>query len=256
MADSAALPTGFRRASHDSLGSTNAEALVLARAGDPGQIWITAHEQTAGRGRRGRAWSAGHGNLAGSLLLLDPTSTSSAATISFVAGVALYQAVIDVCGPAIADRLALKWPNDLLLDQCKVAGILVEGEKLPGGMFATIVGFGVNCVSHPDIDAPIPPSNFRARGVPVETETLFSALARSMAVEVSRLDRGAGFAAIRAAWLARACGVGDAIRVNLDGRSIDGRFEDLDGDGRLILKRNDGVRETFTAGDVFFPTTA
>lgn len=256
MADSAGLPSGYRRVSHDSLGSTNAEAFVLARAGDPGKTWVTAREQTAGRGRRGRAWSGARGNLAASLLLLDPAPAELAPTIAFVAGVALHQAVIDIVGPAAADRLSLKWPNDLLLDRLKVAGILVEAERTGSGKLVIVAGFGVNCVSHPAIAASVPPSSFAARGVPIGAEALFAALARAMASELSRWNRGAGFPATRSAWLARSSGIGEAIRVNLDGRSVDGRFEDLDKEGRLILRRDDGVREAFSAGDVFFPVTA
>lgn len=250
----AALPSGFRRIAHDALPSTQSEALANARAGDAGGLWITAGVQTAGKGRRGRAWSTEPGNLAASLLLIDPAPPAVAATLSFVAGVALHQAAVETVGPAAAERLALKWPNDLLLDRYKVAGILVEGEKLADGRFAVVMGFGVNCTSHPEIDGPIPASDFSARGLPLDAEALFAALARSIAAEFNRWDRGDGFATVRSAWLARSLGIGEPIRVNLEGRSVDGRFEDLDPAGRLVLLRPDGARETFSAGDVFFAT--
>lgn len=248
----AALPTGFRRRAYETLGSTNREAFLLARAGEAGGLWVTASTQSDGRGRRGRAWSTEPGNLAASLLLIDPAPPAVAATLSFVAGVALHLAVVDLAGPAVAERLALKWPNDLLLDRHKVAGILVEGEKLAAGTFAVVIGVGVNCVSHPQIDAPVPVSDFAARGVPLEAEVLFARLADRLAGEIGRWDNGDGFAAIRAAWLARSTGVGEPVRVNLADGSIDGRFEDLDASGRLVLVRDDGVREAVSAGDVFF----
>jgi len=251
----AALPSGYRRKAFDALPSTNAEAFALARAGEDSGLWVTAAEQSAGRGRRGRAWTTSRGNLAASLLLIDPAPPAVAATISFVAGVALHQAVVDVAGPALAERLSLKWPNDLLLDRHKVAGILVEGEKLADGRFAVVAGIGVNCVSHPEIAGAYPASNLRARGAPVDAETLFGRLSKRMAGEIARWDAGAGFAAIRAAWLARSGGIGEPIRVNLGGRSIDGRFEDIDANGRLVLVRADGAREAFSAGDVFFAAT-
>jgi BirA family biotin operon repressor/biotin-[acetyl-CoA-carboxylase] ligase len=246
-----ALPDGFRRQAHDTLPSTNAHALAAARAGEPGGLWVTAREQSAGRGRRGRMWTTGGGNLAASLLLIDPAPAELAATLSFVAAVALHQAAVDVAGPAAAERLALKWPNDLLLDGMKVAGILVEGEKLPGGRFATVVGIGVNCVSHPEIAGGFAATDFAACGLPVDVEALFAGLAVRMAEEVGHWDRGAGFAGTRAAWLARSIGVGAPIRANLAGRSVEGRFETLDEAGRLILAQADGRRETITAGDVF-----
>lgn len=255
-ANSGALPSGFRRQNYDSLPSTNAEAFTCARAGESGGLWITAGEQTAGRGRRGRVWSTGKGNLAASLLLIDPAPPAVAATISFVAGVALHQSVIDVAGPALAERLSLKWPNDLLLDRHKVAGILVEGEKLASGRFAVVIGMGVNCISHPEIDgAAYPASDFAARGTPVDSETLFGRLATRMAEEIGRWDAGTGFATIRSAWLTRSRGLGETIRVNLLDRSVEGRFEALDATGRLILLRADGKREALSAGDLFFAAT-
>ena len=213
---------------------------------------MTAAEQTAGRGRRGRPWTTGRRNLAASVLLIDPAPPAVAATISFVAAVAVHQAIVDVAGPPVAERLALKWPNDLLLDRRKVAGILVEGEGLADGRFAVVIGFGVNCASHPDIDTPVPADDLASRGVPVEAEPLFAALAQCLATELIRWDAGAGFAAVRSAWLARAVGVGEPIRVNLEGRTVDGRFEDLDAEGRLVLVGTGGVRQRFSVGDVSF----
>ena len=249
------LPSGIRREAHDSLPSTSSRALALARAGDPGQIWVTAGEQTEGRGRRGRGWMTAGGNLAASLLLVDPAEPALAATVSFVAGVALHQAALDCAGPGIADRLKLKWPNDLLLDRRKVAGILVEGENLSSGRFAVVVGIGVNCVSHPETGATYAAGDFLSAGAPVEAEALFTALARRMASELTVWDRGRGFAPIRSAWLKRAQGLGEPIRVNLADRALDGRFDSLDADGRLVLLRTDGVRETVSAGDLFFAAT-
>ena len=252
MADRPALPAGFRRRAFDAIPSTNTEAFKTARDGDPGNIWFTAAEQTEGRGRRGRVWVGARGNMAASLLLIDPAPPANAATISFVAGVALHQAAIDAAGPAIAERLRLKWPNDLLLDRLKVAGISVEGDRLADGRFIVVIGFGVNCVAHPEADTVHPASDFDARGVPLAAESLFERLAHRMADELTRWDRGENFRAIRGAWLARSAGLGEPIRVNLPERTIDGRFDSLDDDGRLVLTRLDGVREAVSAGDVFF----
>lgn len=245
------IPEGYRHEHYDALPSTNAHALAAARAGAAGGLWVTAGEQTAGRGRRGRGWTTGTGNLAASLMLIDPAPREIAATVSFVAAVALHQAVVDVAGPAAAERLALKWPNDLLLDRTKVAGILVEGEGLPSGAFAVVIGIGVNCVSHPDLTEGQAAGDFFARGLPVEPEALFGRLAIRMDEELRLWDRGRGFAEIRAAWLARAAGVGEAIRVNLAEGTVSGRFEALDEDGRLVLLRADGGRQSVGAGDVF-----
>ena len=252
MAEPFALPAGYRRDAFKSLPSTNNEAFSRARTGEPGDLWITAEEQTAGRGRRGRAWVSAAGNLAASLLLLEPAPPETVATISFVAGVALHQAVIDLAGPAVVDRLKLKWPNDLLCDHLKVAGISVEGDKLPTGKSAVVIGIGVNCRSHPATGTIHPASDFAACGVAIAVEALFARLALRMAEEILRWDCGANFAAIRSAWLARSIGLGEPIRVNLSGRTIDGRFDTLDETGRLVLTLSDGARETISAGDVFF----
>ena len=249
------LPDGYRREHHDSLESTNARALAAARAGAVGGLWVTAGEQTAGRGRRGRGWTTGAGNLAASLLLIDPAPRAVAATVSFVAAVALHQAVVDVAGPAAAERLALKWPNDLLLDRLKVAGILIEGEGLASGAFAVVVGIGVNCVSHPQLTGGQAAGDFGARGLPVDAETLFGRLGRRMDEELRIWDRGRGFAAVRAAWLARAAGIGQPIRVNLADGAVDGRFEALDETGRLVLLGENGERQSIGAGDVFLSVT-
>src|SRR5262249_32383687 len=121
-----ALPAapGARLISLDEVGSTNAEAFARARAGERGPLWITARRQTAGRGRRGRGWVSERGNLYASLLLTDPAPPQRAAELSLVAALALHDALAEranVLGP----RLKLKWPNDLLCDGAKLAGILV-----------------------------------------------------------------------------------------------------------------------------------
>jgi BirA family transcriptional regulator, biotin operon repressor / biotin---[acetyl-CoA-carboxylase] ligase len=245
------LPDGYRREHYGSLASTNAHALAAARAGAAGGLWVTTDEQTEGRGRRGRAWTNGAGNLAASLILVDPAPRALAPTVSFVAAVALHQAVVDLAGPAAAERLALKWPNDLLLDRAKVAGILIEGEGLASGAFAVVIGIGVNCVSHPEIARGQTAGDLTAHGLPVDAETLFGRLAARMDEELSLWDRGRGFAEVRTAWLARAAGVGEPIRVNLATGALTGRFEALDEDGRLVLLRDDGQRQNVGAGDVF-----
>src|SRR5712692_3600029 len=142
--DPRATAAGMRLVAHEVLGSTNAEALSLARQGERGPLWITAERQSAGRGRRGRSWVSAPGNLYASLLLTDPAPPEHWPELSFVAALALHDAVGGRI-PGLAARLVLKWPNDLLIDRNKFAGILVEGEGA-----AVAIGIGVNCVHHPD----------------------------------------------------------------------------------------------------------
>jgi BirA family biotin operon repressor/biotin-[acetyl-CoA-carboxylase] ligase len=243
------LPDGFRLQVHERAESTNALAAAVARDGDPGRLWIVAKEQTAGRGRRGRSWDSPPGNLYSSLLLVDAADPGAAAgTISFVAGIALDRALADVAGPESASRLALKWPNDLLCDRKKVAGILVEGEETSGRTF-TVIGIGVNCRSHPDLGGTMPSGDLRSLGFEVEPEALFRRLAHRMAGALTLWDGGRNFTAIREAWLARAAGIGAGVHVAMTGAEVEGAFETVDSIGRMVVRLADGSRKTISAGD-------
>jgi BirA family transcriptional regulator, biotin operon repressor / biotin---[acetyl-CoA-carboxylase] ligase len=247
--DPAAVAGGARLLALDTVGSTNAEALARARSGESGPLWITAACQTAGRGRRGRGFVSEQGNLFASLLLTDPSPPEHAAELSFVAAVALHDAVADGAS-CLAGRLTVKWPNDLLCDGAKLAGILVEGERAPGRPLATVVGIGVNVAHHPG-GTEYPATDLAFAGAPIALESLFAALTRSMARRLSQWNRGDGFAAIRAAWLTRAHGIGTRIRVNLPDRQLEGRFETVDAAGHLILQHSNGSVEAIAVGDVF-----
>lgn len=248
----AGLPEGYRRLAFERLGSTNEEAMARARAGDPGRLWVTTEEQTEGKGRRGRVWRSGKGNHHASLLLIDPAPREIAATLSFAAGVALHRAIEDLVGTAAARRLRLKWPNDLLCDGQKVAGLLVEGEALGDGRFAVVTGIGVNCIDHPEIEALYPAGNLKSLGMTVDAEELFLRLARTFDEEIRLWDAGRDFAGTRKRWVERALGFGGPIRVNLPDRTVHGRLETLDPSGRLVVVAGDGRREVISAGDVFF----
>jgi BirA family biotin operon repressor/biotin-[acetyl-CoA-carboxylase] ligase len=230
----------------DAVDSTNAEALRRAAAGERGPLWIVATEQSAGRGRRGRAWISPAGNLHATLLLSDPAPPAVAPQLSFVAGLALHDAVA-AAAPVLTSRLALKWPNDLLCGGRKVGGILIEGE---GDPVTVAVGIGVNCRQHPDA-AEFPATDLAAEGAHVSAAALFDELAAAMAARQHQWNRGSGFAAIRTAWLACAAGVGEPVRVRLSGHSMEGRFESIDDSGRLMLRTGAGSLEAVAAGDVF-----
>ena len=143
--DPRASAAGVRLIAHEVLISTNVEALALARKGERGPLWVTAQRQTGGRGRRGRTWVSEPGNLHASLLLTDPAPAEHWPELAFVAALAVHDAVAEVA-PALRPQLAIKWPNDLLLDGKKFAGILIEGEGGRGDGGAVAVGIGVNCV--------------------------------------------------------------------------------------------------------------
>jgi BirA family biotin operon repressor/biotin-[acetyl-CoA-carboxylase] ligase len=237
---------GVRHINYETLGSTNAEALALARAGERGPLWITAQSQSAGRGRRGNTWVSPPGNLYATLLLTEPSPPPQAPQISFVAALALHDAV-SLVTPALAHSLSLKWPNDLLLGARKVAGILIEGGSEP--VFAVAVGFGVNCVSHPD-GTTHPATDLVTGGAVVTPEQVFVALSQAMDRRLAQWQSGQGFSSTRADWLKRAAGLGEPIQVRLPGRELLGVFKGLDEAGRLLLEDETGITPV-TAGDIY-----
>jgi BirA family transcriptional regulator, biotin operon repressor / biotin---[acetyl-CoA-carboxylase] ligase len=243
----AASPPGWRIARFDSLGSTNDEARNLALSGDPGRVWILAGEQTQGRGRHGRQWSSPGGNLYASALLVDPAPIALAAQIGFVAGIALQRAVADLG----ANGVRLKWPNDLVHRGAKLAGLLAEGVALGAGRFASVIGFGVNCASSPGGLAYPTTSLSAALGRPVLPEQLLHALAPRFDEALRLWSAGAGFAAVRAAWLDNAAGLGAPIRIAGCNSAREGLFETLDAQGRLVMRKGDGL-ETIDTGDLVF----
>ena len=265
-----ARQAGYRIEGHDSIGSTNTEALARASAGDPGRLWVAALEQTAGRGRRGRAWASPGGNLAASLLVTSAVAPPLAATLGFVAGVALGEALRCVLpearvrvgldgaegpGPAPAPRFTLKWPNDVLADGAKLAGILLEAEPLPLGRTAVAVGIGVNVVAAPDGLA-YPATCLHALGVDVGAEALAEALAERWVPLYDEWDEGRGLARTRARWLEQAAGLGGEVAVRQGERVVRGVFETIDADGRLVVRARDGSAIAIAAGDVHFGATA
>jgi BirA family transcriptional regulator, biotin operon repressor / biotin---[acetyl-CoA-carboxylase] ligase len=220
---------GYRLVSLEATNSTNDDCLQAARAGDPGQLWITAAEQRAGRGRHGRQWSSPQGNLYASLLLIDPCEMQFAPQLGFVAGLALHEAVEEVIGLG-APRLSLKWPNDLLLDGAKLSGLLLEGHRLDGDRFDIIIGFGVNVVFAPN-GTPYPVIALQSIKPSLKREDILRALSSSFARTFSawrnaaRLNPSDPFGAIRRLWLERAAGIGQNVMLRLPSGEKKGVFK-------------------------------
>jgi BirA family transcriptional regulator, biotin operon repressor / biotin---[acetyl-CoA-carboxylase] ligase len=248
--DPAATARGFRLAAHATLPSTNAQALTYAQnhRGEAGPLWITARSQTAGRGRRGSRWDSPSGNLYATLLLIEPAAAHRAPELSFVAALAVHDAVL-ACAPGLRQRLALKWPNDVLCGGGKLAGVLIEALKLQFGL-AVAIGVGVNCKRHPAQTA-YPATDLAEAGVDVAADDLFVALSGAMLQRLDQWRGGEGFSAIRSDWLDRGVGIGGDMQVRLPDRQLFGRCEALDEHGRLLLRLADGGLETIAAGDVF-----
>jgi BirA family transcriptional regulator, biotin operon repressor / biotin---[acetyl-CoA-carboxylase] ligase len=242
------LPGGYRLRHYEAVGSSNDEAKALARAGAAGGTLVWADEQTAGRGRRGRAWASPPGNLYLSLLLRPDAPPTGIAQLSFVAALGLGDALGEVAGPAFEWRC--KWPNDLLVNGKKLAGILLESETSAGGRVDfVVIGIGVNLVSAP-AGAEYPATSLAAEGIRgISPAMLLAAVVRHFDRWLGRWQES-GFALVRKAWLARAAGLGEPIRVRLERTTLTGRFVDLDGDGALVLDATDGCRR-IAAGEVF-----
>ncbi len=241
----------FRRRHCDTVDSTNIEAFAAARGGDAGDLWVTCDAQMQGRGRRGRAWVSERGNLYASLLLIDPGPRERLGELPLVCAVALADAVEAATGSHGLVRL--KWPNDLLADEAKLSGILLESEMLADGRSAVVCGFGVNCVHHPE------PEDYRATdlaelGFRITPDHLFDRLACAMQTRLAQWSRGAGFGAIRESWIARAARLGENVTIRLSDTTYEGVFRTIDEEGRLILTLRDGSERRISAGDVFFPT--
>ena len=242
---------GFRLRAFDSIGSTSTEAMALARDGDPGPLWVVSAHQTAGRGRRGAAWATPPGNLAASLARRTDLPASACATLGFVAGLALAQALESVASGVAP---ALKWPNDVLAGGAKLAGILLESEAL-GDARIVVVGIGVNVVAAPQ-GLPYPATSLRALGCAASAPDLFEALSDAW-IEVEALwDEGRGMDAVRRLWLARAAGVGGPVAVRVNSAVARGVFETIDEAGRLLVRRSDGTLAAIAAGEVHFGAAA
>jgi BirA family biotin operon repressor/biotin-[acetyl-CoA-carboxylase] ligase len=243
------VPAGYSVASFDAIDSTNEEARRRAASGERGPLWILAKRQTAGRGRRGREWESPEGNLMATLLIAPGVSAPEAARLSFVTALAVHDLV---AAYATRSAVRVKWPNDVLIDGKKVAGILLEssGDAGVDVLPWVAIGIGVNLM-HAPATAQYPATFVGAHGpAPTAAEAL-AELAEAWETRF-RTWRVTGFGAIREAWLAVAAGLGQSIEVRLPGETLTGRFETLMPDGALSLTLPSGARRAITAGEVFF----
>lgn len=219
-------------------GSTNADLAARLRAKEalPEGYWLIADRQTGGRGRQGRAWQGGAGNLMGSTLVRIGEGDPPAQTLAFVAGLAVIEALRPHC-----DGLRLKWPNDVLLGGGKLAGILLEAEG-----DAVIVGIGANLAAAPAIaDRPT-----ACLPQPVARDVFAEQLARCFAEQLARW-RAYGVEPLLVRWSAAAHPLGEMLTVHEPGgRLLSGTFGGLAPDGALLLRLADGSVSAIHAGDV------
>lgn len=208
-----------------------------------GPLWILALRQKAARGRRGREWVNPDGNFAATLVMPTP-NPMDAALRSFIASLALYDTFQSL---GIRNGLALKWPNDVLLNGGKVAGILLE--SLPSGHLS--IGIGINLKSAPKAaqveEGAVAPVTLGTDATPEEVLDILAPAFTAWDMQLSTY----GFEPIRTAWTARAAKLGEPIRARTMRDEHHGTFEGIDADGQLILSTPKG-RLTIAAADVFF----
>lgn len=232
-------PSHLGRVILDTVDSTNAEALRRIGAGDQ---WILTHEQPAGVGRRGKVWEMPKGNFAASLLMHSNEPLTALAQRSFVAALALKDALTQ----AGAQDITLKWPNDVLVQGRKIAGIL-----LVSGQGAIVIGIGVNLAAAPD------PALLEPTAVPpiaLDGTTQPKGFLTTLAAAFDKYEtqmRTYGFAVIRTAWLRNAARIGEVIHARLPDRTETGIFETIDDTGALVLRTENG-QITLPAAEVFF----
>ena len=257
-----ARSAGYGLAAFDQIGSTNAEAMSRARDGERGPMWFVTTEQTAGRGRRQRAWIAPRGNLASSILEVMDVAPGVAATLGFAAGLSLESALQRLSieanlrrAGAEPLRYALKWPNDVMADGQKLAGILLEAEAVAGDRLAVVVGIGTNVIAAPE-GTPTPATSLAALGVNVGAEEVFTALSEAWVEFRGIWDNGRGFADIRKLWLERAFGLSERVAIQTGTVTVEGAFDTIDETGCLIVRTAEGKRIPIAAGEVYFGAAA
>ena len=245
-------PAGVARHVLATVDSTNAEAARLAPH-LTGPTWILAGSQTAGRGRRARAWSSPLGNFHATLVLRPTEALDVIALRSFAAALALREACVKVTG--LPKAFALKWPNDVLLNGGKLAGILLESAGTSKSVSHLAIGMGVNLIAAPTM-ADVEPGALRPvtllerTGHRITPETFLNHLAPAYARWDACLIAN-GFAPLRAEWLAHAARLGETITARTGTVTYEGRFDTIDETGALVLHTSGG-RRVIPAADVFF----
>ncbi len=250
-----AFSSGHELIVHDSIDSTNTEAIRLSCTRDnPDPLWVLALRQTSGKGRQGRLWSSPPGNFYASLLLKNPCKIQHASQLGFVAGVALNTALKKIA-PSLR-TIILKWPNDVLLNGAKLAGILLEssGSQILDKSFSVAIGVGINLAFHPD-DTPYPATSLASHGAPTSVSECVRHISDAFAQKLKIYDNGKNFQDIRSEWLEASYKIGTPIKIRMksicDSENMIGNFGGINETGSLIL--NQGKKEQLIhSGDVYF----
>jgi BirA family transcriptional regulator, biotin operon repressor / biotin---[acetyl-CoA-carboxylase] ligase len=235
----------------ETIDSTNSEAHRRAAAGARGPLWIRADQQEQGRGRSGRPWSSPPGNLSATYMFTPASELGNLHQLSFVAALAGHDAI----SQHVSDKspLQLKWPNDLLIGDAKICGILIESARY-GNDVVAMIGMGVNIAVAPEIEHRAV-TQLDRHGEAVKPQALLEDIAAKMDHWLSIWNGGAGFEKIRAAWLERAHPQGQPLTVNSVNEQLAGVFQGLAENGALILTLPTGETIRVEHGDVALATT-
>ncbi len=225
--------------------------MEAAREGNADRLWIASLAQTKGRGRRGHIWQSERGNLAASLVNILPKDIADPALLGFVAALALVRALGATDMPDPLSRIELKWPNDVLVNGAKLAGVLLEAERIKTGELAIVAGIGVNIKSAPE-NLPCQATCLARLGLDMDAQGLFTALSGTWVDVFAIWNNGAGRAQILDEWRANVCGIGKPVAVKRAHDEVHGIFETIDGQGQLVVRQKSGQKTIITAGEVFF----
>lgn len=244
------MPSGRFVGRHlQSVTSTNDVIRDLGRQHPGLDVFITAEQQTAGRGRRGNKWVSPAGNLYASFLLHPTCDVRFLPELSFVAAIAVADTLAEILPDSCL--IACKWPNDILVDRAKICGILLETENTARNTPAVIIGIGIN-VEHYPSDTPYGATCVTEKGGKTDVAALGAQLAENLSICCTNWERF-GFAPIRHRWRERAHGLGEPLVARLANGDLAGTFRDLDDDGALLLDTPDGQTHRVTAGEVYQP---
>lgn len=238
---------GWLHAHVDEIGSTNTALAAHVRETGASGLWLTADRQTAGKGRRGRVWIAPEGNLNASAAFSIDAADDIVALCPFVMALAVHEALCALTDASEHGRISLKWPNDVLIDGAKCAGLLLERQGR-----AIVAGFGINVEAAPSHVA-YRATTVRTLEPTITAQTLFGALASAVDRHWRTLGRKTAARDVIAHWRKHAHAMGTVATIRLADRTLEGRLIDIDDNGLLLVERTDGIKERIAAGDVFFP---
>jgi BirA family transcriptional regulator, biotin operon repressor / biotin---[acetyl-CoA-carboxylase] ligase len=234
---------------YPTIDSTNLEAHRLFSTGERGPLFLLADEQTAGKGRLDRNWASLRGNCYSTLILPVKADVQAIPQIGFVAALA----VADVVHQHSKGKPQLKWPNDVLVQGAKIAGILCEVLSLQPQTMA--IGCGIN-VAHSPSGLPYPATCLAAIGATTDRNSVFQSYREALSYWLGQWNNGQNFLAIREAWVKQAIGIGETVSMIVGSRHLTGNFETITEQGAILLKPVDSPHQILHAGDLHIPSLA